>query len=397
MRKIAFIVQRCGREVNGGAESLCLMVAQRMAAHWRTEVLTTCALDYVNWTNHYPPGEEMIDGALVRRFPVEESRDVQKFNQMSSQLYSRCAIASLEEQEDWMRVQGPWSPVLFEFIASHADDYDAFIFFPYLYASTWFVLPKVIDKAILVPCAHDEWTIYLNMWDHFFLLPRAFIFNTIEERDFLRQRFPNARLEGPVVGVAVARPADIDPLRFRREHGIDEGFLLYVGRIDPSKGCDELFDFFLRHRAAGGKPEKLVLLGQPVMPIPDHPDIVSLGFVSEQTKWDALAACVALVMPSRHESLSMVLLEAWSVGKPVIVSGRCEVLVGQCRRSNGGVWYENFEEFSEGLVCLQEGRNSGVLGRQGWRFVKENYSWPVIERAYLDIIDAVDIGDVSGN
>ena len=80
MCKVAFIVQRCGREVNGVAESLCLMVAQRMAAHWRTEVLTTCALDYVNWTNHYPQGKEIIDGALVRRFPVEESRDVQKFN-----------------------------------------------------------------------------------------------------------------------------------------------------------------------------------------------------------------------------------------------------------------------------------------------------------------------------
>lgn len=387
MRKVAFIVQRCGREVNGGAEALCLMIAQRMAAHWRTEVLTTCALDYVNWTNYYPLGEEIIDGALVRRFPVEESRDIQKFNQLSSQLYLRCATASLEEQEAWMRAQGPWSPALFEFIASHASDYNAFIFFPYLYASTWFALPKVIDKAILVPCAHDEWTIYLNMWDRFFLLPRAFIFNTIEERDFLRQRFPNARLEGPVVGVAVDRPADIDPLRFRREHGIDEGFLLYVGRIDPSKGCDELFDFFLRHRAAGGGPEKLMLLGKSVMPVPDHPDIIALGFVSEQTKWDALAACDALIMPSPHESLSMVLLEAWSVGKPVIVSGRCEVLVGQCRRSNGGVWYENFEEFTEGLVCLQEGRNSGVLGRQGWRFVKENYSWSVVERAYLDIVN----------
>ena len=130
-----------------------------------------------------------------------------------------------------------------------------------------------------------------------------------------------------------------------------------------------------------------MLLGKPVMPVPDHPDIMALGFVSEATKWDALAACDAVVMSSPYESLSMVLLEAWSVGKPVIVNGRCEVLAGQCRRSNGGVWYENFKEFSRGLDCLQEGRNLGVLGRQGWRFVRENYSWPVIEQAYVDTVE----------
>ncbi len=389
MHKIAFVVQRCGREVNGGAEALCLVIAQRMAAYWSTEVFTTCALDYMDWVNHYPPGVEVIDGTLVRRFPVAIPRNIETFNQLSAQLQPRSAIASLEEQEAWMQAQGPWSPELFAFIESHADDYDAFIFFGYLYAQTWFGLPKVANKAILVPLAHDEWTIYLNMWNRFFSFPRAFIFNTPEERDFLWRQFPNIHMEGPVVGVAVDRPADIDPLRFRRKFGIDQGFLLYVGRIDPSKGCDELFDYFLCHRAAGHGPEKLVLLGKPVIPIPAHPDIIALGFVSEQTKWDALATCDALVMPSPHESLSMVLLEAWSVGKPVIVNGRCEVLVGQCRRANGGVWYNNVEEFSQGLACLQEGNHPGVLGRQGWRFVKENYAWLVIERAYIDTVQLI--------
>lgn len=389
MPRIAFVVQRCGREVNGGAESLCLTIARRMAAYWQTEVLTTCALDYVDWANHYPSGEESVDGVLVRRFPVAESRDIEIFNRLSSQLQPRGASANLEEQEAWMRAQGPWSPELLAFIEAHAGDYDAFIFFGYLYAQTYFGLPEVAGKVILAPLAHDEWTIHLNMWDKFFSLPRAFVFNTIEERDFLRRRFPAMRLDGPVAGVAVDRPTDIDPQRFRRACGVNDGFLLYVGRIDPSKGCDELFDYFIRQRALGLGPTKLVLIGKAVMPVPDHPDIVCLGFVAEQTKWDALAACDALVMPSAYESLSMVLLEAWAVGKPVIVNGHCEVLVGQCRRANGGVWYENFEEFSQGLAWLQEGRNPGVLGRQGWRFVNQHYAWPVIEQAYLDAAGSI--------
>lgn len=386
MDKVAFVVQRCGREVNGGAEKLCFLIAKRMAAHWQTEILTTCALDYISWANYYPPGDEIIDGVVVRRFLVSNTRDIEFFNSLSSRLKSNIDNATLEQQKDWMSAQGPWSPALFEFIKSHAADYRIFIFFGYLYAQTWFGLPTVANKAILVPLAHDEWTIYLNIWDYFFSLPYGLVFNTLEERDFIVKRFPHLCLQGPVAGVAVDRPSDIDPLRFRHKYKIDEEFLLYIGRIDPSKGCDNLFDFFLRRRSAKKKPSKLLLFGSAMMPIPAHRDIISLGFISEQDKWDGLAACSTLVMPSPYESLSMVLLEAWLVAKPVLVNGYCKVLVGQCRRSNGGIWYENFEQFTQGLDIFQNGCYSSILGRQGWRFVKKHYSWDNIDQVYLNLL-----------
>ena len=385
--KIAFIVQRCGREVNGGAEVLCLKIAQRMSAYWQTEVLTTCAMDYMTWANHYPAGTEEIDGTLVRRFPVAKERDIEKFNRLSSQIHSHTATASLKKQEKWMEAQGPCSPALLAYLAESTAEYDCFFFFTYLYAQTYFGLPAVAHKSVLAPLAHDEGTIYLNMWDKFFELPIGFVFNTIEERDFLRQRFKNTPLQGPVIGVAVDRPKDINPQRFRAEFNIKDSFLLYVGRIDPSKGCGELFDYFIRHRQGGKRPEKLLLLGKAVMDIPEHPDIISLGFVSEQTKWDALAACEVLVMPSPHESLSMVLLEAWAVGKPVLVSGHCAVLVGQCKRSNGGVWYEDFEGFSAALNTLLYGGHRQILGKQGYQFVNTHYAWQAIEQAYLQCFE----------
>jgi glycosyltransferase involved in cell wall biosynthesis len=388
-RRVAFVVQRCGLEVNGGAEAHCLAIAQRMSVFWETEILTTCAVDYVTWEDFYPPGEEKIGDVLMRRFPVAAARVTETFNQMSAKIHEKRGSASAEEEEAWMQAQGPCCPELVRHIETHSREYDAFIFFTYLYWPTLTGLPIVADRAILVPLAHDEWTIYLGIFRQLFTRAKRFIFNTIEEKQFLRRLFPDSGLEGPVVGVSVDRTFDVDPLRFRREHAIDDGFLLYVGRIDPSKGCEELFDFFLRSRNEGRSPSKLVLLGKPVMPIPAHPDIITLGFVSEQTKWDALAACEALVMPSVNESLSMVLLEAWSVGKAVIVNARCEVLVGQCRRSNGGLWYSNYEEWTGVIARLQSGRVSNVLGRQGWRFVREHYSWPSIERAYLESVEAV--------
>jgi glycosyltransferase involved in cell wall biosynthesis len=391
-RKIAFVVQRCGREVNGGAEAHCLAIAQRMSAHWQTEVLTTCAVDYVTWDNFYAPGPEQLESTVVRRFPVAAPRITEAFNRLSEELHSKGTTATQDAEEAWMQAQGPCCPELVSYIEANADEYDAFIFFTYLYWHTWEALPKVAARAILVPLAHDEWTIYLSLFSRLFAQVNHFIFNTVEERQLLQRLSPGRRVDGPVVGVAVDRPATTDPLRFRRDYKLNDEFLLYVGRIDRSKGCDEMFQYFVRGREQGQLPSKLVLLGRPVMSIPDHPDIVSLGFVAESVKWDALSACSALVMPSVNESLSMVLLEAWTVGKPVIVNGRCEVLVGQCRRSNGGLWYSRYEEWLRVLERLRHGRTASVLGRQGWRFVHEHYSWPAIEQAYLETVESVIAG-----
>ncbi|MBD1869714.1 glycosyltransferase family 4 protein [Cyanobacteria bacterium FACHB-471] len=384
MPRVAFVVQRCGLEVNGGAEVLCLKIAQYMSEHWDLEILTTCALDYVTWENYYPPGIEEVSGVKIRRFWVERQRDIDEFNHLSKKIYSRLETASIEEQEDWMCSQGPWAPDLTAYVEQHQHEYDVFIFFTYLYATTYFVLPLVAEKAYLEPLAHDEWTIYMSMWNSFFQKPRGFIFNTVEEQRFLKTRFPDVDLEGAIAGIAVEPPETFSAAQFRQQYKIDEPFLLYMGRIDPSKGCEELFNYFISLRKQEPGSRKLVLLGKPTMPIPKHPDIVALGFVDEQTKWDALAACDILVMPSPYESLSIVLLEAWAVGKPVLVNGKCDVLLGQCQRSQGGLWYNNINEFQVAVETMNH-RVRRLLGGQGKSFVEANYVWSEIQRLYLSL------------
>ena len=386
MKKVAFVVQRTGLEVNGGAEALCLKIAARMSRYWDTEILTTCALDYMTWKNHYSPGVTEVSGVKVRRFRVAKQRNLTAFNRLSKKIYPRLKDASLKEQEAWMLAQGPWSPDLITYVKKHQQEYDAFIFFTYLYATTYFILPLVPQKAYLAPLAHDEWPIYMSRWEDFFEKPRGFIFNTIEERDFVKKRFPNANCEGPVVGVAVEPPERYSAEDFRRRYNIDDPFLLYMGRVDPSKGCEELFRYFMQLRSHESSSRKLVLLGKPTMPIPKHPDIIALGFVDEQTKWNALAACDLLVMPSPYESLSIALLEAWAVGKAVLVNGKCDVLVGQCRRAQGGLWYVNKEEFQVAIEKMdKQVRNQ--LGLQGKVFVKTNYNWSTIENEYLSLFN----------
>lgn len=378
--RVGFVVQRCGREVNGGAETLCLQVAQRMARSWQTEILTTCALDYETWHNHYPEGTEPVGGTNIRRFRVDGPRNVAQFDKLSSELVSRRDSLSLEEQEEWMRAQGPVSTGLLQYLEKARDSYDAFIFFGYLYATTYFGLPLVKEKAYLAPLGHDEWPVYFNMWDKFFQLPKGFIFQTEEERAFLARRFPSLSLAGPVAGVGIDPPDRIDPGAFRAKYSIDSPFLLYVGRIDASKGCADLFDWFVA-RSSDGPRYKLVMIGREVLPVPFHKQIIYLGFVPEQEKWNAMAACDWLILPSQYESLSISLLETWAVGRPGIVNGRSEVLRGHCQRSNGGVWYDDWRE-CEAFIRLMGADTKIRLGGQGRDYVFKNYTWDRIERAY---------------
>ena len=389
-KRVAFVVQRFGLEVNGGAELHCRLVAERLASGFDVEVLTTCALDYMTWANHYPPGEQRLGEVRVRRFPVARPRDVPSFNRLSEDIRNQMGRVTLEQEQAWMRAQGPWALGLFEHLRAAKDQYDAFIFFTYLYATTYFGLPLVADRAILVPTAHDEWPIHLGMWNRFFDLPAAFVFNTEEELAFLRRRFPEARLPGPVVGVAVEPPASMDPATFRATHGLDGPLALYLGRLDRSKGVDRLLEDFQSYQATtGDRRTQLVLVGNPVMEIPAREGVRVLGFLSEQQKWDALAASDVLVMPSPYESLSMACLEAWSIGKPALVTARSEVLVAQCRRSQGGLWYRDSDEFSAALeYLLGEPSVARGLGAQGREFVRENYRWPRIVGAYAELVRA---------
>jgi glycosyltransferase involved in cell wall biosynthesis len=386
-RKVCFVVQRCGLEVNGGAELHCLNVAQRMSQYHDVTILTTCAKDYNTWANFYEPGEQVLDGVTLIRFPVAHERDETLFNAHSEK--ARGSTLSRSEGDDWVKSQGPDSPDLQKFIEHHSDDFDCFIFFTYLYATTYFGIEKVSEKALLAPLVHDEWMLDLGIWEHVFCSARSLIFNTPSERRFLKSKFPNLNLNGPVVGVAVDRPQSVDPAGFRKKFNLELDFMLYVGRIDESKGCKELFDMYERLKANQTSDLKLVLIGNSVIDIPANEQIVHLGFVDELDKWNALAACNFLVVPSRYESLSMVAMEAWSVSKPVLVNGQCEVLVDQCRRSNGGIWYDSPEEFSRCVDELTHGVSANVLGRQGHNFVKAEYSWEKIDQQYLDLIGLV--------
>jgi glycosyltransferase involved in cell wall biosynthesis len=127
----------------------------------------------------------------------------------------------------------------------------------------------------------------------------------------------------------------------------------------------------------------LVVLGAGDLELPRHPHVVRMGWVSEQEKFDALAAASVVVIPSWYESLSMVAIEAWRLQVPVLVNGGCEVLRGQCLRSGGGIWYDGYREFREALTMLLDDADLRArLAAAGRAFVERHYAWDVIESKY---------------
>ncbi len=383
---LAVVVQRYGAEINGGAELHARYVAEHLARHAEVEVLTTCARDYVTWRNEYPAGTERVNGILVRRYPVHHERDVEAFGRRSSLVFDHSH--SLADELAWLDDEGPASPALVGQVRAARQRYDFFVFFSYRYYHAYHGVRAATDRAVLVPTAERDTAIGLSLFTPVFQRVRALMYNSFEERDMIHAVAGNQAVPSVVVGVGSEVPLRADGARFRQKFAVRGRFAIYVGRIDANKGCQELFDFFGRYAGESQDGLSLVLVGASVLPVPDHPRIRHLGFLSDEDKFDAQAAADVLIMPSYFESLSMVALEAWALGKPVVANARCDVLRGQCLRSNGGLFYENAREFAEVLRAIEtrEGLRR-ALGENGRAYFERHYAWPVIERRYLDMLE----------
>lgn len=382
--RIAFVVQRYGLDVHGGAELHSRLWAERLARRHQIDVLTTCARDYLTWADLYRPGVELINGIRVQRFSVDAPRDIEAFDSFSRTIFGQ---PHTDAQEiEWMRRQGPYSSALFRAIAEQRERFDLFIFMTYLYCTTFFGLPAVRDKAVLVPTAHDEPPIHLRIFKKLFSAPRYIIYNSPAERAFLGRLFALSGVPSSEVGVGVDLPSRPS------EEEIEPLMLLYLGRIHPSKGCEQLYDYFVRYRATGDTPLRLIFAGRADVALPEHPDVSYRGFVSEAEKQQLLRQCSMLVLPSVFESLSIVCLEAWAEGKPTLVNGRA-VLREQTLRSQGGLFYTSYDEFAACLdLLLEDEALRRRLGRQGRAFVQHWYSWPVVEqRLELALAEALEI------
>jgi glycosyltransferase involved in cell wall biosynthesis len=384
--KLAIVVHRYGTDINGGSELHARYLAERLSAYAEVRVLTTCARDHVTWRNELPAGTEIVNGVAVERFPVARERDVFEFSRRSAQCFEE--RHSLQHELQWLESEGPASPALIARLGAARGEFDFVLLFSVRYYHAYHGARTVPEAAVLVPTAEREAALGLAIFRPIFRGVRAIMYNSVEEQALVHAVSSNAHVPGVVVGVGSEIPSSVDPDRARQKFGLPGSYLVYVGRIDANKGCAELFDLFARYAAHSRGVADLVLVGRATMEIPRHPRIRHLGYLSDADKFDVMAAARLLVMPSPYESLSMAALEAWALGRPVVANARCAVLKGQCIRSNAGLYYENAAEFEAALErLLDDPPLAAAFGRRGRLYFERHYSWPVIERKYLDMFE----------
>jgi glycosyltransferase involved in cell wall biosynthesis len=427
--KVAFIVQRYGADVLGGSEHLCRLVAERLAAQHDIDVLTTCARDYVTWKNEYPEGTDRVRGVMVRRFATSRTRDIVSFDRYSEWIFNHPHTRA--DELEWLKQQGPWSPALIEYLRRHQQQYDVLVFFTYLYATTVHGLEVNPAKSVLVPTAHDEPAIKLEIFKDVFAKPAALFYLTDSERAFVHSQFFERPLLEEVVGVGVDIPQQQPPPRtaasdeepggdadddgatagddngqergfpshlrargatFRRRHRLYGPVVLYGGRIDPGKGCEELIEYFSSYVKEGGDAT-LALMGVKLMMLPEEPFIRFAGLLSDSERMQSLEAATVVVCPSPYESLSLIALEAMAAGTPVLANARSAVLVEHCVKSNGGLYYGDRDEFMECLKLLVNDRQlCSILGQNGRQYIRRNYRWDVVlgkyERVFAKVKNA---------
>lgn len=390
---LAFVTPWYG-PIPGGMEALTRHTAEHLAARgWPVEILTTTIRDfYADWShNHHTPGVRHENGVLVRRFAVQK-RDKAAFDALNMRLIQGLPITAAQEQtfiQEFVR-----TPDLYAHMAQRTAE-TLFFCTPYLFPTTYFGGQIAPQRTIHIPCLHDEAYAHLQLQREVFPPARALIFLAQPEQALAERLFgPALHQIRVVIGSGIETNFTADPARFRATYNLGQTpFLLYAGRREPGKNTPLLLDYWARMVRAGQVNGRLLLLiGSGEVNIP--PDVAhtvrDLGFVPVQDKYDAYAAAVATCQPSVHESFSIVIMESWVAGRPVLVHGQCAVTKDYCVQSNGGLYFNNYDEFvaTFDYLCAQPA-TAAHMGHNGREYVLRHFQWDTVLDQYEALIAAI--------
>ena len=388
MKKIGFVAPWYGENIGGGAEAELRGLVHHLAESGvGLEVLTTCAESFTgDWSvDFHAPGLTVEAGIPVRRFRVRK-RNLSLFEPVNRKLMKGFRITR-EEEEIFCREMVN-SPDLYSYMKEHGQDYSLFVFIPYMFGTTYYGCRVFPEKSILIPCLHDESYAYISLFKEAFSKVKGMVFNAEPERLLAEKLYGVSGENFVTFGLGMDTEAKGNAERFRQKTGIRSPFILYAGRKDAGKRVDVLVKYFTRFRQEQGQDLKLVLIGGGDVENPDPEHILDLGFVDPQVKQDAYAAAEFFCNPSEMESFSIVMMESWLAGRPVLVNGKCAVTKDFALRANAGLYYDNYAEFAGCAgYLLEHPETAKQMGENGARFVRENFTWETIVKKYIEYFE----------
>ncbi|TGN11217.1 glycosyltransferase [Leptospira ilyithenensis] len=382
MKKIAILVPRFHPNIAGGAEKLALDYALILKESHQVQIFTTCAKDYVSWKNELREGEEDWDDIKIHRFPVKKERNINVMNQVLESCLRKGNKVSIEEEENFLIEQGPYSPSLVSRVIEVQNQFDLIILVGYLYYPIVKVLPNLKKPTLIIPTFHEEPAFTLPLYKRTFLPDYSYCFNAPEEADVYKKQIGVLPKNYFYIGTYVSLPKEEvlqqNPISVEEE-GIN---LLTLGRIEPAKGFPELYAHYDSWKHFFPKEKiRLVSIGNNHLPNDLIPISVHLqGFVTQTEKENLLQKSHLILNPSALESFSIAIMEAWSFAKPVLVNGKSDVMRGHCQRSQGGLYYSDEISFRRSLEYLIQNPDIRErLGKNGRKYVELNFTKETIK------------------
>lgn len=392
MKKIGFVIPWFAEKIPGGAEMELRGLTEHLhKANIEVEILTTCVKEFsADWNvDYYKVGTEIINGILVRRFKVKK-RNADAFHKINAKLMNSEKV-SLEEEDVFLREMVN-SVDLYEYMYKYKDDYSLFVFIPYMFGTTYYGCQVCPEKSVLIPCLHNESYAYMQRFKEVYSKIGGMIFHAKPEEDLAKRILNIKNVKVSTLGEGVNTKLSYNANRFIDKYKITEPFILYAGRKDKGKNVDTLIKYFIEYKTRYSNGLKLVLIGGGNLELSEHikNDIYDLGFLPLQDKYDAYSAATVLCQPSKNESFSLVIMESWLCGRPVLVNGECEVTKHFTTISNGGLYFNNYFEFQECInYFVNNYKVAKVMGENGCGFVESNFSWDVIVERYLEFFKGV--------
>lgn len=393
MKKIGFVTPWYGENIKGGAEAdLRNLVAQMRRRNIDVEVLTTCvAGPNSDWSkNVLPSGFKLEQGIPVRRF-LADPRNAFEFAYVNSKLTGGQYILSDEDERRFVE-HSINSREMYRYIRDHANEYEAFGYIPYLFGTTYYGVMQCPQKAFLIPCFHDEQYAYLRNFRRVYSTAAGMAFHSEPEASIAEKLYHTKNMELKIVGSGMDMDFDYDPQDFCNKYNIKEPFILYAGRKDRGKNVDTLILFFEKYIEKNAADLKLLLIGGGDVDIPSKlkKQIIDLGYIDKQDKYNAYAAANFLCQPSKNESFSLVIMESWLCKRPVLVCEECKVTTNFVRQAQGGLYFSDYTEFEKTVSYLLKHKDiAQKMGENGKRYVESHFTWDKVISDYCELIKGI--------